>query len=144
MGAHSAPGLHHEYDRYLVTERDHGCKLDYWNGLMLAMAGGTPGHSARSARLALILGAQLQERSTVYTSDAKIRIRNAEHDVAVYPDVSVVCGPAALADDDQNGITNPSVIVEVLSPGTEDYDRTDKAGRSSVSAFGARGDVREP
>ena len=60
MGAHSAPGLHHEYDRYLVTERDHGCKLDYWNGLMLAMAGGTPGHSARSARLALILGAQLQ------------------------------------------------------------------------------------
>ena len=107
MVAHSAPGLHHEYDRYLVTERDHGCKLDYWNGLMLAMAGGTPGHSARS-------------------------------------DVSVVCGPAALADDDQNGITNPSVIVEVLSPGTEDYDRTDKAGRSSVSAFGARGDVREP
>ena len=126
MVAHSAPELHHDYERYLVAESDNTCKLEYWNGLILAMAGGKPGHGARAMRLATILSIQLEERCTVYGSDAKIRIRNAGCDVAVYPDISVVCGPAEIAADDETGITNPRVIVEVLSLSTETYDRRDK------------------
>jgi Uma2 family endonuclease len=77
-------------------------------------------------RIAAGLSAQLAERCTVYGSDAKIRICNADHDVTVYPDISVACGPAELAADDENAITNPCVIVEVLSPGTDKHDRSDK------------------
>jgi Uma2 family endonuclease len=124
--AHPAPELHYEYARFLAAERENTCKLEYWNGLILAMAGGTPGHSARTMRLAASLSAQLEGRCTVYGSDAKIRIRNANHDASVYPDISVVCGPAEVAEDDENAITNPLCIVEVLSPGTEQHDRSDK------------------
>ncbi len=46
--------------------------------------------------------------------------------LAFHPDVSVVCGPRQLDPEDPNAVTNPTVIVEVLSKSTERYDRTDK------------------
>jgi Uma2 family endonuclease len=57
----------------------------------------------------------------VFSSDAKVRVLATG--LATYPDVSVVCGPIERDPDDPNAITNPSVLVEVLSASTEGYDR---------------------
>lgn len=57
-----------------------------------------------------------------------MRLRVLATGRAAYPDASMVCGPIELdpADASNTTITNPSVIIEVLSPATEDVDRTDK------------------
>ena len=60
----------------------------------------------------------------VFTSDMRVRVTATG--LATYPDVSVVCGPLAIDPENRNTVTNPIVIVEVLSDSTEKYDRTDK------------------
>ena len=56
-----------------------------------------------------------------YSSDVRVRI--PETGLATYPDLSIVCGPLETAPDDKDAITNPVVLVEVLSDSTEAYDR---------------------
>jgi Uma2 family endonuclease len=55
-----------------------------------------------------------------------LRVRVLETGLATYPDVTVVCGPRELDPADSNTVTNPTLIVEVLSHSTEEYDRGDK------------------
>jgi Uma2 family endonuclease len=63
----------------------------------------------------------------VYTSDAKVRV--VETGLSTYPDASVVCGRPERAPDDRNALINPLVLVEVLSDGTEGWDRAGKFRR---------------
>jgi Uma2 family endonuclease len=56
-------------------------------------------------------------------------VRVPETGLSTYPDVTVVCGKTARADDDPLAVTNPILIVEVTSPSTEDYDRGEKLGQ---------------
>jgi Uma2 family endonuclease len=65
-------------------------------------------------------------RCSVYTTDLRIRVRATG--LATYPDVSVICGHVDLDPDDPKRHTalNPSMLVEVLSPSTEEYDRGEK------------------
>jgi len=75
----------------------------------------------------VILGAGsrlLPASCRVMTSDVKVRVLATG--LSTFPDLSVVCGALERAPDDQNCITNPSLLVEVLSPSTEDYDRGEK------------------
>ena len=58
--------------------------------------------------------------------DADLRVRVLETGLATYPDVTIVCGPSQRDPQDENAVTNPTLIVEVLSRSTEDYDRGDK------------------
>lgn len=100
-------------------------KLEYTQGLIFALGGGTPAHS----QLAMNMGTALTNRlrgggCRAYTSDLRIYIPDA--DAFTYPDVSVVCGALELHPRRSDTVTNPSVIVEVLSPSTELYDRDGK------------------
>jgi Uma2 family endonuclease len=77
------------------------------------------------------LAAQLAGRScNVYTSDVRVRVRVrvrvAATGLDTYPDLSVVCGEEQRASEDRNALVNPIVIVEILSPSTEEYDRGEK------------------
>jgi Uma2 family endonuclease len=77
----------------------------------------------------LNVGAELRNQlkgrpCRVYPSDMKVHI--AADDVATYPDVMVICGERQFYDDRRDLVTNPSLIVEVLSDSTEAYDRGDK------------------
>jgi Uma2 family endonuclease len=96
-------------------------KLEYCDGEMYAMAGGTPAHADLAASAIGILRAALMGRCRVSTSDLKVRIEATA--LSTFPDVSVVCGDRELANIDRNAVTNPTLLVEVTSNSTEDYDR---------------------
>jgi Uma2 family endonuclease len=63
-------------------------------------------------------------RCRVHDSDLRVRVLGTG--LATYPDLTVVCGPSERDPNDENAVTNPTLLVEVLSRSTEDYDRGDK------------------
>lgn len=110
------------YAEYRAAEVAGLTRHEYLNGEVWAMAGGTPEHSA----LAVAIGGELRNAlrgkpCRVYSSDLRVRIGDAG--LSTYPDASVVCGQLETAPDDKDAITNPVVLVEVLSEATEAYDR---------------------
>jgi len=115
------------YPEYLALEAASPVKMQYVDGVAYAMAGGTPAHSEIAARLIGTLFNLVRAgggRCRVHTSDLKIHV-SASGD-SYYPDASVVCGPQELAAVDANAVTNPTMLVEVLSDSTESYDRGKK------------------
>ncbi|MDO9021212.1 MAG: Uma2 family endonuclease [Deltaproteobacteria bacterium] len=116
------------YDAYLALERSTNWKHEWIDGVAYAMAGGTPTHSRLSAQMIVELARLLGERPcAIHTSDLKVRPEGLRF--ATYPDVAVVCGEAQTHADDPNAVTNPVVLVEVLSDSTERWDRTGKFRR---------------
>jgi len=102
-------------------------KHEFLAGEVWAMAGGTPDHAAISVNVSTLLSISLRGRPCrVYSSDLRIRVLATG--LATYPDVTVVCGKPDFdgADRKQQTVTNPRVIVEVLSPSTVNYDRGEK------------------
>lgn len=100
-------------------------KHEFIAGEILAMAGGTIAHGRLIAQLAALLRAGLDGRPCiVLPADVRVRIRAADR--ATYPDLQIVCGALDVDPDDADAVTNPTVIVEVLSDTTVDADRGDK------------------
>jgi Uma2 family endonuclease len=121
-------GAHHRYtyEEYLSYERDSGLKHEYEDGEIFAMAGGSRRHSALASRVSAALEAARKPGCIAFQSDQKVRVLATGK--ATYPDASMVCGPIEgdSADPSGNTITNPTLIVEVLSPSTEEEDRGNK------------------
>lgn len=120
----SAKRLHYSYEEYLVSLRDSDIKLEFCDGVIYAMAGGTRAHAALGAACSRVLGQALLGRCQVFSSDLKVRIEAS--DLSTFPDVSVACDPQESSPIDAQALTNPSILVEVTSRSTEDYDRGDK------------------
>jgi Uma2 family endonuclease len=120
--AHSVRYSHAEY---LALERSSNVKHEYLGGQIYGMAGGTPEHAALAATVVGLLFPQVV-RTRCRAHDSDLRVRVLETGLATYPDVTVVCGPRERDPDDSNAVTNPTLLVEVTSPSTEDYDRGDK------------------
>lgn len=113
------------FAEYLVREQAGETKHEYLNGGIFATAGGTPEHGLMAVNVASVLRGQLAgRRCRVYNSDVRVRIRATG--LATYPDGSVVCGGLERDPEDENSILNPVVLVEVLSPSSEAYDRGEK------------------
>lgn len=115
------------YAEYLALEQASPVKMQFVDGVAYAMAGGTPEHAELAALLIVALSGLVQPgrgRGRVYSADAKIHVPASGN--SHYPDVSVVCGPRETAANDANAITNPTLIVEVLSDSTELFDRGKK------------------
>ena len=92
---------------------------------MYALAGGSEQHNLISGNVHASFHSQLRRRQcTVYPSDMRVYIPHTG--LYTYPDVSVVCGSALFQDIHRDTLLNPTVIVEVLSPSTENYDRGKK------------------
>jgi Uma2 family endonuclease len=110
---------------YVQLEEYSNVRHEYLDGQIYAMAGGTPEHGTYAANVIGLLTAQLRGRPCrVQTSDVRIRVQSTGLDT--YPDVSVVCGHAERDAEDANAIVNPTLLVEVLSSSTEEYDRGEK------------------
>ena len=123
---------------YLAFERDAPVKHFLWDGEIFevwAMAGATPTHNTLATNaLGLLFGALRGGPCRPFNSDQKIWIPRKRG--VVYPDVSVVCGRLSLREETTDVVTNPSLVLEVLSPGTEAFDRADKfAGYRSVETL---------
>ncbi|WP_437620584.1 Uma2 family endonuclease [Sorangium sp. So ce1151] len=113
------------FAEYLAREQASETKHEYANGEIFAMAGGTPEHGLMAVNVASVLRGQLVDRRCrVYNSD--VRVRSQATGLATYPDVSVVWGRLERDPEDENSILNPALLVEVLSPNTEAYDRGEK------------------
>ena len=115
-------------EEYLALEREAETKSEYYEGRMYgvyALAGAGESHALIVTNLVVSLGTQLRDRPCrVYSSDMRVKVTDAG--LYTYPDVVVVCGPARFEDDRRDTLVNPSVIIEVLSPSTEGYDRGKK------------------
>lgn len=116
------------YYEYLRIEAENPqTKHEYLGGEVLAMAGGTREHALISANVIAALTEALRDRPCAVAS-SDLRVRVLETGLATYPDASVYCGRFEADPEDASGNTaaNPIVIVEVLSPSTEAYDRGGK------------------
>jgi len=114
------------HSEYLEAEARSEEKHEFLDGCVYAMAGGTPEHAALTAALAGELRAALRGRTCrVFSSDLRIRVQATG--LSTYPDVTVICGKLETAPEDAHAAINPVVLIEVLSDGTEAYDRGAKA-----------------
>ena len=104
--------------------RESGVKLEFADGEIYAMAGGSKRHNALALRVGAALHGSQRAECTAFQSDQRVRIPAVNR--AVYPDVTVVCGAIESDPLDVETILNPTLIVEVLSASTEEYDRGDK------------------
>ncbi len=122
----AAPQPHLSFDDWLAIERTAtDQRSEYLAGEVFAMAGGTEEHNLIVLNVGAELRNQLKGRPCrVYPSDMKVHI--ADDDVGTYPDVMVICGERRFHDGRRDVVTNPVMIVEVLSDSTEAYDRGDK------------------
>ncbi len=112
----------------LVASADE--KFEFAAGRAFSMAGGSAVHSLICANVIRSAGNQLLDKPCpVYDSNLRVCVRPGTF--YCYPDASVICGPIEFDSTDKSGQTavNPRLIVEVLSPSTEGYDRGDKFRR---------------
>jgi Uma2 family endonuclease len=125
MSAAPVPRLSPE--QYLEIERAAETKSEYFDGQMFAMSGGLLPHALISAALVRELDVAL-EGTKFSTAGSDLRVGVSKQGPFFYPDVSVHCGDAELADDRKDTLLNPILIIEVLSPSTEAFDRGKKFG----------------
>ncbi len=112
------------FAEYANAEEASDEKHEFLAGEVFAMAGGTPEHAALATAVSNALGTQLRGGDCrSFNSDLHLVTKSG---LGTYPDVAVVCGKLERATDSQRTITNPRLIVEVLSPTTEAYDRGKK------------------
>lgn len=112
-------------DDYLAQDRAATTKSEYLAGEIIAMGGASSRHVLIATNTARELGNRLKPtQCQVYSSDLRVQADrgNAFH----YPDVAVICGRPEYRDAHHDTVTNPIVIVEVLSRSTRNYDRGDK------------------
>jgi Uma2 family endonuclease len=112
-------------EQYLEIERKAEFKSEYYQGEMFAMAGAGWTHNRLVANLIATLHQQLRSRPCqILPSDMRVQVEATG--MYTYPDVIVVCGEPQFLDEKRDTLLNPSLIVEVLSPSTEIYDRIRK------------------
>jgi Uma2 family endonuclease len=111
---------------YLNCERESDARHQFIAGQVVAMAGANERHNQLASTLNFLLYGQLIERDCqVFQSD--MRVRTPQRTVNYfYPDVVVVCGEAHYEEARRDTLLNPTVVFEVLSPSTQDYDRGTK------------------
>lgn len=112
-------------EQYLEIERAAEHKSEYFEGEMFAMGGARRKHNLIQTNSLRELGQQLRHRPfEAYPSEMRVRV--SATGLYTYPDVVVVCGQPVFLDEGEDTLLNPTLIIEVLSPSTEAYDRGQK------------------
>lgn len=109
-------------DEYLVTERQALDKSEFFNGELKPVPPSSLNHSRIKANLSGVIGNHLEE-ATCQSFSSDMRVHLPETGLYAYPDIVIVCGEPELLPDEFDNLLNPTVIVEVMSDSTEDYDR---------------------
>lgn len=120
MAAEPRTGL--TVEEYLAFDRASEVKHEYFGGEVFAMAGASFDHGIIVGNTYASLRAQLQSGPCrAHLSD--LRVQAGTSGLFTYPDLTVVCGPPQFSFGQRDVLTNPVLVVEVLSPSTEAYDR---------------------
>ena len=110
---------------YLQTERLAPSKSEYLAGRVIAMAGASQRHNTVTLNIASELRQLLRGRDCrAFAIDMRVKV--AEAQAYFYPDVVIVCGQPQFEDEQEDTLLNPTVVIEVLSPSTEAFDRGEK------------------
>jgi Uma2 family endonuclease len=113
-------------EEYLAIERKAEYKSEYYHGEMFAMSGVSRRHDRINVRLMSLIDQHLRGKQCEMFS-SNMRVLAAPGGLYTYPDLSVACEEAQFLDAQLDTLTNPALLVEILSPSTEDYDRGKKA-----------------
>lgn len=112
-------------EQYLEMERASETKHEYYQGEVFAMSGASIPHNDVFHNVYGMLFTSLKGKSCKpYGSNLRIHI--PENSLYTYPDISIICGKPETAADFNDNVTNPTVIIEILSKSTQDYDRGTK------------------
>jgi len=114
-------------EAYLQQERNATHKSEYYKGEIFAMAGASLIHNEIVGNIIFALKDALRKQKKscrVFPSDLRLHI--PANTLYTYPDVTLICGEPEFTDDNFDIITNPTLLVEVLSESTQQYDRGEK------------------
>jgi Uma2 family endonuclease len=112
-------------EQYLEMERASNEKHEYYKGEVFAMSGASLRHNIIAGNININIAPFLKGKGCrIYGSDLRIHI--PENTLYTYPDFSIICGKAETTDTFTDNVTNPAVILEILSKSTRDYDRGTK------------------
>jgi len=121
--------MQHRYtpEEYLAYEQQAEYKSEYIAGQIIAMAGAGHKHNLITTNLLRVISNQLLDRPCeVYTSDMRVKV--SAQGMYTYPDLTAICGDGQFEGAHEDTLLNPTLIIEVLSPSTELYDRKAKFG----------------
>ncbi|RKZ86216.1 MAG: Uma2 family endonuclease [Candidatus Parabeggiatoa sp. nov. 1] len=114
-------------EEYLVRERKAEYKSEYFDGEIFAMAGASEAHNQIATNILTEINLQFKKRPCkVYNNDMRVKV--SPTGLYTYPDVIAVCDKPRFDDEQKDTLLNPTVIIEVLSDSTADYDRGTKFG----------------
>jgi len=117
MGASAIPKI--TVEEYLAIDRDAELKSEYHDGEMFPIVAGSLEHAAIGPRVSAEILTRLPAGCRLFQAPLRVRVTATQF---VYPDFLIVGGKPALTDEQQDTLTNPKVIIEILSPSTADYD----------------------
>jgi len=110
---------------YFALEEKAERRSEFYDGEMFAMAGASREHNAITRNLTAEFHNRLKEGPCqVFVADLRVKVDRTG--LYTYPDLLIVCGPPEYAPENRDTLVNPKVVIEVLSPSTERYDRTTK------------------
>jgi Uma2 family endonuclease len=112
-------------EQYLSREIEAETRSEYRGGRVYAMSGGSLNHGTLVHVLGIALG-NATEGTPCVSFDSEIKLRVEAADAYFYPDAMIVCGNVEVESETNGIITNPTVVFEVLSPGTQGYDKNGK------------------
>ncbi|MDD1622061.1 MAG: Uma2 family endonuclease [Methylococcaceae bacterium] len=116
---------HYTAQEYLSLERSTTVKSEFHDGQIYAMTGSNRKHNLITGNIAVELSVQLKNRPCeAYVNDMRVKAAKARS--YHYPDIAVVCGTPEFEDAQVDTLLNPTLLIEVLSPSTEAYDRGGK------------------
>ena len=122
------PALNYKFvpqEDYLESEREALEKHEYYQGEVFAMSGASAKRNRIFTNLFVVIGSKLKGKGCIpYSNDLRIHI--PKNTLYTYPDISIICGEMEFTDDKFDTAANPSVIIEILSNSTRNYDMGEK------------------
>jgi Uma2 family endonuclease len=123
----SQPQRRYTPEEYLALERKAEYKSEYFAGEIFAMSGASERHNLIAGNVFAAFHVQFRNRPCrAYVNDMRVKV--SPTGLYTYPDVMALCGEPQFDDEQRDTLLNPTVIIEILSPSTEAYDRGDKFG----------------
>ncbi len=117
------------FQEYIKLEKENNQKYQYHDGFLVAMAGGTNDHARIGGNIFGVLWSSFYSKGgecEVFNSDTKLAFKDKKK--YLYPDAMVVCGEVEESENKNYGVTNPIIVIEVLSKSTQEFDREDEFG----------------
>jgi Uma2 family endonuclease len=109
---------------YLALEEKAETRSEYWNGEIIAMAGGNINHQQIVANVSRVLGNKLYGKCRVFPSEMKVWVK--KRNKFFYPDLTVICDKPNFYKTRRDTIDNPKMLIEVLSKSTASFDKAEK------------------